>query len=131
MTETPAPYHADPADDDINLDELTLPNDPIEPGKLEAVYVPWPPGRERFARFVMQGGRERFATFEELTPEERETALKFIMRYAAPFIAKKPIRKPPEDAGNTDTPDIDPKPLTAMLGENQDENGTEKQNGLD
>jgi len=117
MDETPAPNHADPADADINLDELTLPNDPIEPGKLEAVYVPWPPGRERFARFVMQGGRERFATFEELTPEERETALKFIMRYAAPFIATKHHRKAPE-AGC-----IAPETLTAELaGDNHDEN---------
>lgn len=116
MTETPAPYHADPVD--VNPNDLKLPADPIEPGKLEAVYMPWPPGRERFARFVMQGGRERFATFEELTPEERETALKFIMRYAAPFIATKHHGKAPEAAGG-----IAPETLTATLaGDNHDEN---------
>lgn len=121
------PNQTEPAEV-VDLDKLTLPNDPIEPGKLEAVYMPWPPGRERFARFVMQGGRERFATFEELTPEERETALKFIMRYASPFIATKHKKKTPEGVCNTDTPDTSNKPI---LGENQDENGTEKQNGLD
>ena len=86
MTEERAPYHAEQAEqaEPITAEELeafTLPRAQITAQTLESVIIPAPAGKDRFLHAIMTDG-DCYATFEELTHEEREIVLSFILRYA-------------------------------------------------
>ena len=103
MTEEHAPYHAEPepsqgesqTTQDVGLDEIPemqLPNTPITEKTLECIVIPKPASGNTLTRYVMTDG-ERYAQFEELTPAEREAALKFILKYAAPLVVNRRPRR--------------------------------------
>lgn len=78
---------------DVDFGEsFTLPRAQITAQTLESVIIPAPAGKDRFFHAVMTDG-DCYATFEELTHEEREIVLAFILRYAGQINVTKPARK--------------------------------------
>lgn len=120
MTETPAPYHAEPveAEPPPNLEEI--PDTPkITARNLEAITIPAGQGGT-LAKYTLKDG-ERYARIEDLTPDEQTAALAFLLRYAPPCIARRPHRAKPATAP-AEMPELDPAPLAALL----DDSPTEK-----
>lgn len=112
MTETPAPYHAEPveAEPPPNLEEI--PDTPkITARNLEAITIP--AGQGTLAKYTLKNG-ERYARIEDLTPDEQTAALAFLLRYAPPCIARRPHRAKPAPAP-AEMPELDPSPLEALL----------------
>lgn len=117
MTETPEPNTAEPVANPYTLpDGLPdeLPNTPITARTLESVIIPKPAGGNTLTLFVMTDG-ERYAKFEDLTAEERETVLKFIMQYAAPIVINRLPRRRKATPDEQAFLDIDPEPLDRLL----------------
>jgi hypothetical protein len=107
-----------------------LPNTPITARTLESVIIPKPAGGNTLCRFIMTDG-EKYAKFEELTAEERETVLKFIMQYAAPLVVNRLPRRRPCVPDEQALLDLDPEPLNQLLEEieakrNRKQSETEK-----
>ena len=115
MTETPAPYHAEPE----QAEPLAaLPDTPkITARNLEAITIP--AGQGTLAKYTLKNG-ERYARLEDLTQEEQTAALAFLLRYAPPCIARKPHRATPAQAP-AEMPELDPEPLEALLGKPAEE----------
>ena len=102
--------------DEISGESLPLPNTPIKRRTLQAVVIPAPPG-PTLARYIMSDG-EKFAYFQDLSQEEKNIVLEFLLRYAPPLIARKPKRRTsPEDATPPELPELDAEPLERMLEE--------------
>ena len=112
MTETNEPER--------NTDGLPdeLPNTPITARTLESVIIPKPAGGNTLCRFIMTDG-EKYAKFEELTAEERETVLKFIMQYAAPLVINRLPRRRNATPDELAFLDLDPEPLNRILEETE------------
>lgn len=112
MTETNEPER--------NTDGLPdeLPNTPITARTLESVIIPKPAGGNTLCRFIMTDG-EKYAKFEELTAEERETVLKFIMQYAAPLVINRLPRRRNATPDEQAFLDLDPEPLNRILEETE------------
>lgn len=112
MTETNEPER--------NTDGLPdeLPNTPITARTLESVIIPKPVGGNTLCRFIMTDG-EKYAKFEELTAEERETVLKFIMQYAAPLVINRLPRRRNATPDEQAFLDLDPEPLNRILEETE------------
>ena len=62
---------------------------------------------------------EKYAKFEELTAEERETVLKFIMQYAAPLVINRLPRRRNATPDEQAFLDLDPEPLNRILEETE------------
>ena len=109
MTEEHAPYHAEPEPSQApepsqgesqtprngeveSIPEMQLPETPITEKTLEYIVIPKPASGNTLTRYVMTDG-ERYAKFEELTAEEREIVLKFILKYAAPLVVNRRPRR--------------------------------------
>ena len=122
MTETPAPYHTEPEanPDSVSYTLDELPNTPITARTLESVIIPKPAGGNTLCRFVMTDG-EKYAKFEELTADERETVLKFIMKYAAPLVVNRLPRRRKATPDELAFLDIDPEPLNRILAGSEGE----------
>lgn len=100
--------------DEITGESLPLPNTPIKRRTLQAVVIPAPPG-PTLARYIMSDG-EKFAYFQDLSQEEKNIVLEFLLRYAPPLIARKPKRRTsPEDATPLELPELDAAPLEKIL----------------
>lgn len=100
--------------DEITGESLPLPNTPIKRRTLQAVVIPAPPG-PTLARYIMSDG-EKFAYFQDLSQEEKNIVLEFLLRYAPPLIARKPKRRTsPEDATPPELPELDAAPLEKIL----------------
>jgi len=111
MTETPAPYHAEPQQDLNELPEI--PDTPrITPGNLEEITIP--AGGGTLAKYTLKDG-ERYARLEDLTQEEQNAALAFLLRYSPPIVARKPHRHPAPCPGKL--LEFDPAPLDAILND--------------
>lgn len=95
-----------------------LPNTPITARTLESVIIPKPAGGNTLCRFIMTDG-EKYAKFEELTAEERETVLKFIMQYAAPLVINRLPRRRNATPDELAFLDLDPEPLNRILEETE------------
>lgn len=110
-----------PPEDAPTVDAITaeLPNTPITRRNLQAVIIPAPKGNT-LTRYITADG-ERYAHYEDLTQEEKNIVLEFLLRYAAPLIARKPKRRTsPEDATPPELPELpelDAEPLERMLEE--------------
>ena len=119
MTETNEPER--------NQDGLPdeLPNTPITARTLESVIIPKPAGGNTLSLFVMTDG-ERYAKFEDLTAEERETVLKFIMQYAAPLVVNRLPRRRKAMPDEQAFLDIDPEPLNRILEGSEGEKGKQE-----
>lgn len=65
---------------------------PITEDALECIVMPKPASGNTLTRYVMTNG-ERYAKFEELTAEEKEAALCFILKYAAPLVVNRKPRR--------------------------------------
>lgn len=129
MTETPEPNTAEPVANPYTLpDGLPdeLPNTPITARTLESVIIPKPAGGNTLSLFVMTDG-ERYAKFEDLTAEERETVLKFIMQYAAPLVINRLPRRRNATPDELAFLDLDPEPLNRILEGNEVEKGSPKE----
>ena len=103
--------------DDIDIDTLKLPDTPITEKTLESIVIPLPITGNTLTRFVMLDG-ERYASFDDLTPDERETALKFILKYAAPLVVNRKPRRMETDTA-TDF-DFDTTELEKLLDKKDD-----------
>jgi len=127
MTETPAPYHTEPEanPDSVSYTLDELPNTPITARTLESVIIPKPAGGNTLCRFVMTDG-EKYAKFEELTADERETVLKFIMKYAAPLVVNRLPRRRKATPDELAFLDIDPEPLNRILAGSEGEKGKQE-----
>jgi len=115
-TPADAPAEDEPAAalDEITGESLPLPNTPIKRRTLQAVVIPAPPG-PTLARYIMSDG-EKFAYFQDLSQEEKNIVLEFLLRYAPPLIARKPKRRTsPEDAPPPELPELDAEPLEKIL----------------
>lgn len=115
-TPADAPAGDEPAAalDEITGEILPLPNTPIKRRTLQAVVIPAPPG-PTLARYIMSDG-EKFAYFQDLSQEEKNIVLEFLLRYAPPLIARKPKRRTsPEDATPPELPELDAAPLEKIL----------------
>lgn len=125
MTETPAPYFFEPAQ---NQDDqppcnggFEFPDTPeITEKTLECIVIPKPAGGNTLTRYIMTDG-ERYAKFEELTAEERETVLKFILKYAAPLVINRLPRRIKATPDDLTSLDLDPEPLNRILEETEAE----------
>lgn len=128
MTETPEPNTAEPVANPYTLpDGLPdeLPNTPITARTLESVIIPKPAGGNTLTLFVLTDG-ERYAKFEDLTAEERETVLKFIMQYAAPIVINRLPRRRKATPDEQAFLDIDPEPLNRILEGSEGEKGKQE-----
>lgn len=113
MTETPAPYHAEPEQAEPLAELAELADTPeITTRNLEAITIP--AGQGTLAKYTLKNG-ERYARLEDLTQEEQTAVLAFLLRYAPPCIARKPHRATPAPAP-AELPELDPEPLEALLG---------------
>lgn len=97
------------------VDAITaeLPSTPITRRTLQAVIIPAPKGNT-LTRFILEDG-ERYAHFEELTQDEKNTVLEFLLRYAAPVVARKPAPRQKEITEPITPENIDPEPLEKLL----------------
>jgi len=112
-TAEPAPPEDAPTVDAITAE---LPNTPITRRNLQAVIIPAPKGNT-LTRYITADG-ERYAHYEDLTQEEKNIVLEFLLRYAAPLIARKPKRRTsPEDVTPPELPELDAEPLERILEE--------------
>lgn len=118
MTETPAPYYANPpqAPEDEAPLNLELPDTPrITPGNLEEITIP--AGAGTLARYGLKSG-ERYARLEDLDQDEKNAVLAFLLRYSPPIVARK-IHRAQSKPG--ELPELDPAPLAALLNDNPKE----------
>ena len=118
MTETPAPYHAEPEQAEPLAELADTPE--ITARNLEAITIP--AGQGTLAKYTLKNG-ERYARLEDLTQEEQTAALAFLLRYAPPCIARKPHRATPATPAQApaEMPELDPEPLEALLGKPAEE----------
>lgn len=115
-TPADAPAGDEPAAalDEITGESLPLPNTPIKRRTLQEVIIPAPQG-PTLARFILSDG-ERIARFQDLTQDEKNIVLEFLLRYAPPLDARKPKRRTsPEDATPPELPELDAAPLEKIL----------------
>ena len=113
MTETPAPYYANPPQTQEDKPLAELADTPkITARNLEAITIPAGQGGT-LAKYTLKNG-ERYARLEDLTQEEQAAALAFLLRYAPPCIARRPHRAKPAPTP-AELPELDPAPLDALL----------------
>lgn len=113
MTETPAPYYANPPQTQEDKPLAELADTPkITARNLEAITIPAGQGGT-LAKYTLKNG-ERYARLEDLTQEEQAAALAFLLRYAPPCIARRPHRTKPAPTP-AELPELDPAPLDALL----------------
>jgi len=119
MTETPAPYHAEPEQAEPLAELAELADTPkITARNLEAITIPAGQGGT-LAKYTLKNG-ERYARLEDLTQEEQAAALAFLLRYAPPCIARRPHRATPAPTP-AELPELDPEPLETLLGKPAEE----------
>lgn len=115
MTETPAPYHADPEEEDR---DILLPKRPrFTLDGLQEIRIAEGDGESTIAayRFTHKGQTvEKVATLDDLTKKEREAALAFILAHtpAVQIRRRKPKKqRTPTRLYNTEAEAVEFEPI--------------------